>query len=101
MARKQDNLSSLAGRQQRMRGLAEAAKQIARDERQAKIIHDRDLDAENDVVLRKMLELGTPLTLENYLDFAFLGNPPEGIEEDGEFLASVPDVILEGPEKVQ
>jgi hypothetical protein len=84
-----------------IRGLAEAAKQIAREERQAKIVHDRDLDAENDVVLRKMLELGTPLTLDNYLDFAFLGNPPDGIEEDGEFLASVPDVILEGPERVQ
>lgn len=67
----------------------------------AKIVHDRDLDAENDVVLRKMLELGTPLTLKNYLDFAFLGNPPEGIEEDGEFLASVPDVILNSPKQVQ
>ena len=98
---KQNNLSSLAGRQQRIRGLADAARQIAREERQAKIVHDRDLDAENDVVLRKMLELGTPLTLENYLDFAFLGNPPEGIEEDGEFLASVPDVILNGPRRVQ
>jgi hypothetical protein len=64
------------------------------------VCFDRDLDAENDVVLRTMLELGTPLTLENYLDIAFLGNPPEGIEEDGEFLASVPDVILSGPERV-
>jgi hypothetical protein len=61
----------------------------------------RDLDAENDVVLRTMLESGTPLTLENYLDIAFLGNPPEGIEEDGEFLASVPDVISNGPRRGQ
>ena len=64
------------------------------------IVHDRDMDLENDVVLRKMIELGTPLTLKNYLDIAFLGNPPEGIEEDGEFLASVPDVILNGPRQV-
>jgi hypothetical protein len=67
----------------------------------AKIVHDRDHDIENDVVLRKMIELGTPLTLEDYIRMAFMGNPPEGIEEDGEFLASVPDVILEGPKRVQ
>ena len=60
-----------------------------------KVIHDHDIDLENDYVLRKMLELGTPLTLENYLNLAYLGDPPEGIEEDGEFLASVPDVIFE------
>jgi len=33
--------------------------------------------------------------LNKYIEFAFLGNPPDGIEEDGEFLASVPDVIFE------
>lgn len=65
------------------------------------VVHDHDIDIENDLVLRKMIETGTPLTLENYIDFAFLGNPPEGIEEDVEFVASVPDVILEGPRKVQ
>jgi hypothetical protein len=100
MARKRKEYGPSKG-QRMIRGLAGAAKQLAREERPAKIVHDRDLDAENDVVLRKMLELGTPLTLENYLDIAFLGNPPEGIEEDGEFLASVPDVILSGPERVQ
>ena len=87
--------------QRMIRGLAEAAKQIAREERQAKIIHDHDNDLETDCVLAKMLELGTPLTLENYIQLAFLGTPPEGIEEDGEFLASVPDVILNGPKQVQ
>jgi hypothetical protein len=65
------------------------------------VVHDDDIDIENDVVLRKMIETKTPLTLENYLDMAFLGNPPAAIEEDGEFLASVPDVILKGPNKVQ
>jgi hypothetical protein len=100
MARKRKEYGS-SERQRMIRGLAGAAKQLAREKRLAEIVHDRDLDAENDVVLRTMLELGTPLTLENYLDIAFLGNPPEGIEEDGEFLASVPDVILNGPNRVQ
>ncbi len=61
----------------------------------AKIVHDHDIDLENNAVLRTMLELGTPLTLENYIDLAYMGSAPDGIEEDGEFLASVPDVILE------
>jgi hypothetical protein len=60
-----------------------------------KIVHDRDLNAEGDAVLAYMLKVGASLDLETYLDYAFLGNPPEGIEQDGEFLASVPDVILE------
>ena len=62
---------------------------------------DRDLDAENDVVLARMLKDRVSLSLDNYLEYAFLGNPPDGIEEDGEFLASVPDVILNGPKRVQ
>jgi hypothetical protein len=55
----------------------------------------------DDIVLEKMRELNVPLTLENYIEFAFLGDPPDNIEEDGEFLASVPDVVLKGPRKVQ
>jgi hypothetical protein len=47
-----------------------------------------------DIVLDKMIETNTPLTLENYIRFAFLGNPPEGIEKDAEFLSEVPDQIL-------
>jgi hypothetical protein len=65
------------------------------------IVHDHDIDLQNDIVLCKMLEAGIPLTLENYVDLAFLGTPPDGIEEDGEFLALVPDIILEGPTRVQ
>jgi hypothetical protein len=65
--------------------------------RKRKIVH---LDLENDVVLRKMLEVGAPLTLAKYLEFAYLGNPPDGIEEDAEFLASVPDVILANTKRV-
>ena len=64
-------------------------------------IHDHAIDIENDCVLLKMIQTGTPLTLDDYVQLAFLGAPPEGIEEDGEFLASVPDVIVEGPNKVQ
>ena len=67
----------------------------------ATIVHDHEPDLENNSILRTMLELGTPLTLGNYIDLAFMGTPPDGIEEDGEFLASVPDVILDGPERVQ
>jgi hypothetical protein len=62
---------------------------------------DRDLDLRHDCVLAKMIQLGASLDLETYLDFAFLGDPPEGIEEDGEFLASVPDIILYGPTTIQ
>ena len=63
-----------------------------------KVTHDTDTE---DYVLTYMLKNGIELTLENYLDIAFLGNPPDGIAEDGEFLASVPDVILNGPTRVQ
>jgi hypothetical protein len=70
-------------------------------ERKPKIVHDRDLNVANDVVLAQMLKDHAPLTLANYLEYAYLGNPPEGIEEDGEFLASLPDVILNGPSRVQ
>ena len=79
----------------KMRGLADAARQVAREKRQAKIVHDRDLNLEHDCVLARMLKDGASLDLDTYLDYAFLCNPPEGIEEDGEFLASIPDVILE------
>jgi hypothetical protein len=60
-----------------------------------------DLDLRHDCVLSKMIQLGASLDLETYIDFAFLGNPPDGIEEDGEFLASVPDIILFGPTLIQ
>ena len=60
-----------------------------------------DDDTERNYVLEYMLKSGIELSLENYLDMAFLGNPPDGIAEDGEFLASVPDVILNGPRWVQ
>jgi hypothetical protein len=61
---------------------------------------NRNINPENDAVLEKMIATKSPLTLENYLDFAFLGNPPDGIEEDGEFLASVPDVILKNSRRL-
>jgi hypothetical protein len=48
-----------------------------------------------------MLAVGAKLDLATYIHFAYLYDPPEGIEEDGEFLASVPDCILKGTTKVQ
>ncbi len=85
----------------KMRGLADAARQVAREQRQAKILWDRDLNVENNAVLAYMLKVGAPLDLETYLDYAYLCDPPEGIEEDAEFLASVPDVILKNSRLVQ
>ncbi len=64
-----------------------------------KVIHDDD--TEHSGVLAFMLKYKIELTLENYIDIAFMSTPPDGIAEDGEFLASVPDVILNGPRLVQ
>jgi len=94
-------LNSLADRQKHLHGLAEAAEQVAREERQTKIVHDRDIDLEHDIALQVMLKDGATLDLRTYLEYAFFGEPPEGIEEHAEFLASVPDIILHGPKKVQ
>jgi|HubBroStandDraft_4_1064222.scaffolds.fasta_scaffold372732_2 hypothetical protein len=94
-------LNSLAARRQHLRGLAEAAREVAREERQLKIEWGRDPIAETDIVLQKMLAVGAKLDLATYIHFAYLYDPPEGIEEDGEFLASVPDCILKGTTKVQ
>jgi len=63
------------------------------------VIHDDD--TEHSGVLAFMLKYKIDLTLSNYIDIAFMSTPPDGIEEDGEFLASVPDVILYGPRRVQ
>jgi len=60
-----------------------------------------DTDTEHNHVLEFMLKYKIELTLANYIDLAFMSTPPDGIEEDGEFLASVPDVILYGPRLVQ
>ena len=62
-------------------------------------LHDDDTEHNN--ILRFMLQNKIELTLENYIDIAFMSTPPDGIAEDGEFLASVPDVILHGPRLVQ
>ena len=61
-----------------------------------KIAHDRDLNVENDVVLRKMLEVGAKLDLETYCQFAMI--EPESLEAEG--LASIPDVILANTKRV-
>ena len=53
----------------------------------------RNIDS-GDIVLDKMIATCIPLTIENYLDLAFMGNPPDNILEDGEFLADLPEVIL-------
>jgi hypothetical protein len=69
---------------ERIRGLAGAARQIAREE------HVKT----EDIVMRKLLELGSPLTQQNYLQLAYWDNRkledlgpeeraelPEGFEE--------------------
>jgi len=45
------------------------------------------------MVLRLMIERGVPLTRQNYLDIAYMGNPPEEI--GGEIEASIPKEIGE------
>jgi hypothetical protein len=65
--------------------------------RKPKIAHDRDLNLENDVVLRKMLEIGATLDLKTYCRFAMID--PTDLEAEG--LAQIPDVILNGPSRVQ
>ena len=57
-----------------------------------RIIHD--IDSENDPIIAELIKTGTPLNLENYMAFMDMGGPPEGFEEDGDFLADLPEVIL-------
>jgi hypothetical protein len=64
--------------------------------RKSKIVHDRDLNLENDCVLAKMLEVGAKLDLETYCQFAMI--EPESLEAEG--LASIPDVILANTKRV-
>ena len=45
----------------------------------------------NDIVLAAMIEKGVPLTRENYLHIAYMGNPPEEI--GGEIEAAIPQEI--------
>ena len=45
----------------------------------------------NDIVLAAMKREGVPLTRENYLHIAYMGNPPEEI--GGEIEASIPHEI--------
>lgn len=37
-----------------------------------------------DIVLNKMKKEGVPLTRENYLQFAYFGNPPEELSAEEE-----------------
>jgi len=79
---------SAADARERIRGLADAARQIAREELAAKT------EDTEDIVMRKLLELGSPLTQQNYLQLAYWDNRtlenlgpegraelPEGFEE--------------------
>jgi hypothetical protein len=76
---------SPADAHEHIRGLADAARQIAREERAAKT---------EDIVMKKLLELGSPLTQQNYLRLAYwddrtiddlgpeeLAELPEGFED--------------------
>ena len=71
----------------RIRGLADAARQIAREELAAKT---------EDIVMRKLLELGSPLTQQNYLHLAYRDN--RKLEDLGlEERAELPDGFEEWP----
>jgi hypothetical protein len=76
---------SAADVRERIRGLADAARKIAKEELAAKT---------EDIVMTKLLELGSPLTQQNYLQLAYWDNRkledlgpeeraelPEGFEE--------------------
>jgi hypothetical protein len=65
------------------------------------ITFDRDLDLESDHVLAYMIRTGASLDIDTYIDFCFLGNAPDDILEDGEFLASIPDIVRYGPGRIQ
>jgi hypothetical protein len=72
----------------RIRGLADAARQVAREERAAKT---------EDMVMKKLLELGSPLTQEDYLRLAYMGDK-HSIEELGpEELAELPEGFEDWP----
>jgi hypothetical protein len=71
------------------------------DEQRRAIVFDRDSALEGDIVLAKMLEVGAPLTLAAYIEFAYFGTAPEGIEQDAEFLSQVPDVIRSNSRFIQ
>lgn len=55
-------------------GLAEAAREVAREERQSKIELDNDLTVENDCVLATMLKFGGPITQKRYLALCYWDN---------------------------
>jgi hypothetical protein len=79
---------SLADAHERLRGLADAARQVTQEERAAKI---------EGIVMKKLLGLGSPLTQENYLRLAYMGDK-HSIEELGpEELAELPEGFEEWP----
>ncbi len=45
-----------------------------------------------DAVIEEMIKRGVPLTRDNYLDFAYLGNPPD--ELDAEEESQIPKALL-------
>ena len=51
----------------------------------------------SDIILDKMRKMGVPETRENYLQFAYFGNPPEhlGAEEEAE----LPEQFRQYPEE--
>jgi hypothetical protein len=54
------------------------------------------VDNPQNVVLERMKSMGIPLTRENYLDLAYLGNPPEELSAEEE--AELPEMFQDGEE---
>ena len=55
---------------------------------QPKTLENKSSNMPTDIVLQRMKEYNVPLTRQNYLDMAYMGNPPE--EVGGEVEASIP-----------
>lgn len=55
---------------------------------QPKTLESKSSNTPKDIVLQRMKEYNVPLTRQNYLDMAYMGNPPE--DTGGEIEASIP-----------
>jgi hypothetical protein len=49
------------------------------------------VEKEKDLILERLKSTGTPVTRENYLDLAYLGNPPKQLDAEQE--AALPEEL--------
>jgi hypothetical protein len=60
---------------------------------QPKTLETKSSSTPENIILQRMKEYNVPLTRQNYLDMAYMGNPPDEI--GGEIEASIPKEIGE------